>query len=110
MKSSHLGTKPAKESITGLPTLNKLVGQKAQVKPEDRERKAKPLPSQNKEANMKTLGIDVGKDSFSIAVISPEGELVAKLSCNLNSDGIESFKNFISPSDKIAVEASSTFR
>jgi len=42
MKSSHLGTKPAKESITGLPNLNKLVGQKAHVKPEDRERKAKP--------------------------------------------------------------------
>ena len=109
MKSWFLGTKPAKESITGLPTLNKLVGQKAHVKPEDRERKAKPLPSKNKEANMKTLGIDVGKDSFSIAVISPEGELVAKLSCNLNSDGIESLRKSICPSDKVAVEASGPY-
>ena len=49
MKSSHLGAKPAKECFTGLPILNKLVGQKARVKPEDRERKAKPLPSRNKE-------------------------------------------------------------
>jgi len=86
-----------------------LVGQKAHVKLEDRERKAKPLPSQNKEASMRTLGIDVGKDSFTIAAISPKGEVIAKLSCNLNSDGIESFKNFISPSDKIAVEASGPY-
>ena len=58
---------------------------------------------------MRTLGIDVGKDSFTIAALSQEGEVISKHSCNLNCGGIESLKNSISPSDKIAVEASGPY-
>lgn len=58
---------------------------------------------------MNTLGIDVSKDSFTIAAISPEGKLTAKHSCNLNPQGLSTLRKIINPNTKVAVEASGPY-